>query len=136
MERKERQTVSSGGCSNKISHRGRRSGSDLPPPRPVAFSATRWLLADPAEERPQLGRLAKLLDARIENGQRRVGVGGVDHAVTLGTEQLDVFLGATFLARPAVVAGQLARFERPTAQGARPRFWSVIGGSTHRQESP
>src|SRR5438105_4499780 len=72
--------------------------------RDVALAATRRLLAHPAQERLQLRRLPQLLDRRIQPRQRRVGVGRVDHAVTLRTKQLDIVAIATLLPWQAVVA--------------------------------
>src|SRR5262249_54064660 len=94
------------------------AASQFAPPRVVALAPARRLLAHPAQERRQLRRLPQFLNGRVGAGQRGVGVGGVDHAVTLRADQRHVVLGAAPRARQAVVLGEVLALERPLTQTA------------------
>src|SRR5262249_12910102 len=90
--------------------------SQFAPPWRVPLTPAGRLLADPTQVTGQFGRPAQLCDGRVEHGERAVGVGGVDHAVALRTEQGDVLAGAALLPRQAVVLGQLRAGEQPAAK--------------------
>src|SRR5262249_18279421 len=93
-------------------------GSNLAPARRVAGAARRRLLAHPLQVRLDLRRLPQPLQRRVQCRQRLVGVGGVDHAVALAADQLDVLDRAAFGRRQAVVAGEVPLLERPAPQAA------------------
>src|SRR5262249_24846186 len=92
---------------------------EFPAAREVAFAARRRLLADPAQKAAQLRCLAQLLNRRIEGREGLVGVGRVDHAMTLRAEQLDMVLRTALGPRQAMVSGQLLALEGPAAEAAR-----------------
>src|SRR6516164_6103504 len=65
----------------------RRIKSDFTAARFVARPPAGRLFTHPAQKANQLRRPPQLFDGRIQDRQSAIGIGGMDHAVTLVTEK-------------------------------------------------
>src|SRR5262245_12232820 len=108
------------GTISPLSGVGKRddNGSQFSPAWVVLFPSTGRLLAHPLQKALQLRRFAQLRRGRVQSRQRFVRECGVNHPVTLATQQTDVVGIATLCARQIMVLRQLRALERALAQAA------------------